>query len=254
MPRSHNAPKQPGIYKIVNTVNGNLYIGSSIDIPNRQKQHRYHLRNNSHRNPHLQHAWSLYGEEAFAFETVEVTSSDRETLIEREQHYLDTLEPAYNIKKQATATADSIERAAKISNSLKGKSPSQATRDKIAQAARNISDETRRKMSESASRRRASAETRAKMSAGKLGKPKDPESTRKTQEGKAKNRLAKIALLTAEHDLVVKGSQLKLRKLSPTDVLDIRTSDLTDVLLAAKYSCSPATIRKIRLRQSYRDI
>lgn len=45
-----------GIYRIINSVNGKCYVGSSIDLNRRRKEHFYHLENNSHPNIHLQNA------------------------------------------------------------------------------------------------------------------------------------------------------------------------------------------------------
>lgn len=59
-----------GIYKITNTVNGKVYIGSAINIERRFKQHIYSLNKGAHYNPHLQSSWNKYGEDAFVFEVI----------------------------------------------------------------------------------------------------------------------------------------------------------------------------------------
>lgn len=51
-----------GVYQIYNTVNGKRYIGSSIHIEQRFKEHLRNLRANKHVNAHLQSAWNKYGE------------------------------------------------------------------------------------------------------------------------------------------------------------------------------------------------
>jgi len=61
----------PGIYQIVNTINGKLYGGQAQNIRIRWGNHRWHLENNSHRNKHLQNAWNKYGGDAFRFEVIE---------------------------------------------------------------------------------------------------------------------------------------------------------------------------------------
>ena len=58
-----------GIYKITNKVNGKFYIGSSVDLKDRWRRHRSHLKNGSHVNTHLQRSYNKYGKEAFIFET-----------------------------------------------------------------------------------------------------------------------------------------------------------------------------------------
>lgn len=60
-----------GIYRIVNTVNGKCYIGSSKDIDKRVRQHMGKLRAGTHINPYLQNAYNKYGEESFYTECIE---------------------------------------------------------------------------------------------------------------------------------------------------------------------------------------
>lgn len=82
--------KISGIYKIENIVNGKLYIGSSIDIYKRWKEHKTELENKCHHSIHLQRAWDKHGEENFKFEILEVFNGEREKLFELEKYYLDT--------------------------------------------------------------------------------------------------------------------------------------------------------------------
>lgn len=62
-----------GVYQIYNTVNGKRYIGSSIHIEQRFKEHLRNLRANKHVNAHLQSAWNKYGEHSFVFEAENLT-------------------------------------------------------------------------------------------------------------------------------------------------------------------------------------
>lgn len=50
-----------GIYQITNKVNGNCYIGSSVDLQRRRKQHFNSLANDIHVNARLQNAYNKYG-------------------------------------------------------------------------------------------------------------------------------------------------------------------------------------------------
>ena len=68
-------PTTPVIYKIRNVVNQKFYVGSTINTKERFKTHRSRLRRECHHSPHLQAAWSKYGEECFVFEIVEEISS-----------------------------------------------------------------------------------------------------------------------------------------------------------------------------------
>ena len=84
-----------GIYIIINTKNGKRYVGSSINIRKRLWEHRANLRHNHHDNQHLQNAWNKYGEQSFEYSVLEVCS--QEERFSREQFYVNTLHPEYNI-------------------------------------------------------------------------------------------------------------------------------------------------------------
>ena len=60
------------IYKIINAVNGNFYVGSTNNAVERFRVHRNRLRRNQHHTKHLQAAWNKYGEAAFVFHIIEV--------------------------------------------------------------------------------------------------------------------------------------------------------------------------------------
>jgi len=87
---------QIGIYKILNTSNGKVYVGSAASgIKKRWRLHKRMLRSNIHHSPYLQRSWNKYGETCFSFEILELCSPDK--CLEREQYYLDTLHPQYNV-------------------------------------------------------------------------------------------------------------------------------------------------------------
>jgi len=85
-----------GIYQIRNLINGNLYVGSTNKLRKRANQHRYELEHSKHYSPYLQKAWKKHGQQCFVFEIVELVVDD-EQLLQREQHYIDLLNPKYNI-------------------------------------------------------------------------------------------------------------------------------------------------------------
>lgn len=76
-----------GIYSILNTSNGKIYIGQSRDIEKRWSNHKSALRNNHHKSSHLQSAWNKYGEDAFEFNILENCS--KEDLNDNEDWWVD---------------------------------------------------------------------------------------------------------------------------------------------------------------------
>ena len=93
-------PRIQGIYIITNTLTAETYIGSSIDISQRWSDHRRELKNHKHKNLLLQAANDRDGVEVFAVAVLELVEGAEQLAI-REQHYLDTLKPAYNAGKIA---------------------------------------------------------------------------------------------------------------------------------------------------------
>jgi group I intron endonuclease len=88
-----------GIYKIINKINGDFYIGSSKNILRRKNEHIKKLNSNKHQNTILQRAWNKYGEDNFIFEIVE--ECELEILFDTEQKYIDTCGD-YNIGLKAS--------------------------------------------------------------------------------------------------------------------------------------------------------
>lgn len=92
--------KVTGIYKIESTVKPErIYIGSAVTIFNRFAMHKLNLRQNKHHSVKLQNHVNKYGIEDLVFEILEECEKDK--LLEREQYYLDTLNPYFNICKVA---------------------------------------------------------------------------------------------------------------------------------------------------------
>lgn len=89
---------RPGIYGIVNILNGNTYIGQSVDILNRENGHLHLLKSGKHHNPHLQNAFDCYGSTNFKFVVLELVDN-RSLLNEREQYWIDKTPSNYNIIK-----------------------------------------------------------------------------------------------------------------------------------------------------------
>lgn len=76
-----------GIYKIVNKVTGQCYVGQSQRIKKRLKEHFRLLRRGTHTNPHLQNSYNKYGAEAF-YGAIEVECPNLEELDQLENMFL----------------------------------------------------------------------------------------------------------------------------------------------------------------------
>lgn len=93
-----------GIYMFTNKINGKRYVGSSLDLSKRFKNYlnlSYLLYKKESMN--IKKSLVAYGFINFKLEILEYCEPS--VLVEREQYYLDTLNPEYNILKIAGSTA-----------------------------------------------------------------------------------------------------------------------------------------------------
>ena len=88
------------IYKILNIKTNDFYIGSATNYYSRKSIHIKELKENKHHNNILQNSWNKHGESFFEFSIIEIVS-DKLDLINREQFYIDSLNPKYNICRVA---------------------------------------------------------------------------------------------------------------------------------------------------------
>ena len=125
------APK--GIYQIMSRATNRIYIGSSADITKRWNIHRSELKLNKHHSIILQRHANKYGLDDLVFSIVEECSED--ILISREQYYLDSLTPYFNIRKTADSNKG-IKRTEETKRKLRafnlGKKMSDETKAKMA--------------------------------------------------------------------------------------------------------------------------
>lgn len=122
-----------GVYEIVNTSNGDRYIGSAVNLRKRWHVHRYKLKNDIHHSRHLQHAFDKYGAEVFQFKPLLIC--DKAQLVLYEQLVLNAFSPKYNILPTAGSSI--------------GWKPTVETREKIRAKAigRKWTDEAKAKLS-----------------------------------------------------------------------------------------------------------
>ena len=72
-----------GIYSITNIANGKKYIGQSVDVKCRIRNHKWALKHNCHDNDHLQKSFNKYGEDCFSFDIVCECSEEELDNLER---------------------------------------------------------------------------------------------------------------------------------------------------------------------------
>ena len=128
-----------GVYKIINNINQKVYVGQSINIKARWKDHINALNRGDSRCTLLQRAWNKYGQKNFSFEILELCSED--ILDDVEIKYIkfyDSCNNGYNIELGGNRN-------------------------------KHLSDETRQLIRKSHLGKTASPETRKKMSESRIG-------------------------------------------------------------------------------------
>lgn len=107
--------KKSGVYLI--RCNSHTYIGSSKNLYDRLREHRYRLIKGTHNNDFLSKCCKKYGIESFEFEILEFTSP--ETRVEREGFYIKTLKPDMNLELDPKTGTLSTYSRQKLSKSIK---------------------------------------------------------------------------------------------------------------------------------------
>jgi len=130
-----SVPRSAGIYQITCTGNGKIYIGSAQNLEQRRRAHWKRLKGGYHENDYLQHAWNKYGADSFVFVIIEECNA--ECRLDREQYWLDTLQPCnreigFNVSVKAGAPMagrrHTPETLAKMSRSSTGRKHTEETR------------------------------------------------------------------------------------------------------------------------------
>lgn len=106
-----------GIYMIRNEENGKVYIGQSVDILSRWKQHEKELNKGTHPGANVggfQWDWIHYGEENFTFRILIKCEEDKLLLNLLESYYIEkyhSVKCGYNIQPSLSVCRSAIEKA-----------------------------------------------------------------------------------------------------------------------------------------------
>lgn len=90
-----------GVYRWINKISGNTYVGSSINISVRMYTY-FSLRSLAKSNRPIDRALLKHGFSNFSLEILEYCNEDN--VLKREQYFIDLLKPEYNIVQTAGST------------------------------------------------------------------------------------------------------------------------------------------------------
>lgn len=145
-----------GIYQIKSSIKPErIYIGSSVDVSKRWKDHTYELRKGTHHSQKLQNHFNKYGESDLQYSLL--AGSEKEDLIKMEQYFIDLYKPYFNIAPNAGNTLGKKHR------------PETITKIRLSKIGKKLSEETRLKMGKHRIGKYHSIETRKKMSLSAMG-------------------------------------------------------------------------------------
>jgi group I intron endonuclease len=187
-----------GIYQWIHKESGKSYIGSAVDLSNRFRKYfsKSYLNNNKSmyiNNALLHHGYSAFSLSILEYLDISGLSKDesKKLILSREQHYIDSLSPEYNILKVAGSSLGYIhtkETLIKMSEVKIGKTLSEETKALLSKALSGEnhpmfggthSAEAKAKISEARTGTYHSDETKVKMR-----KPKSEETKTKMSEAK----------------------------------------------------------------------
>ena len=113
---------QPGVYKIINTSNGRIYIGSAKEFKDRYRDHIKSLQKGTHHNKFLQNDWNKCGPDVFEYHVVEVVQGTQAERLLREQTYIDQYHDnqknCYNFDKKTNKKKPTKKKKKKIQKNI----------------------------------------------------------------------------------------------------------------------------------------
>lgn len=216
-----------GIYKISCCQEPLVYIGSSINIKKRWKQHEATLNCQKHHNHRLQLSWDAYGSDSFTFSVLEITTMQK--LLCKEQYWIDyvgfsNLYNLSNIANNPLANSDILSKAI-YTKQINGNCITEHT----VQVIKELYRDTELTDKEVAAIADVSTDIAANIRQGKTWK-----------------------------SVFVEGFLPNKRQLSSKDVVEIKTiirdTSLSDVEIAKKFNVSKSTINHIRLGKTWKNI
>jgi group I intron endonuclease len=175
-----------GIYQWTHKGSGKIYIGSAVDLSKRLKKY-YFSSELKRMDNYISRALTLHGYSVFSLtilEFIDISNSNiknaRKIILEREQYYIDSLLPGYNLNPIAGSRLGSLhseETKALISEAMSGEN------HPLFGKTRSI--ETKALISEARKGKTYSAETKTLMSEAHKGKVKSEETKQKMSEAKS---------------------------------------------------------------------
>ena len=216
------------IYKISNTINSRIYIGSAINFMNRKAKHIRQLRANKHCNDKLQRFVNKYGIDKISFEVVEYC--EKQILIEREQFYInkfDCVKKGFNILITAGSWLNhkhskyTKKRMSEIKKGVQTKG----------MLGKKHSDKTKELIAEKAKGRKQSSQTIQKRISKNTGK---------------KRPLSAIYITRKKREILNREQVLEIRELLKQGIKQTE--------IAHKYGVCQGVISRVNIGKAYYDV
>lgn len=231
VPRETVTPKSPvtlvapcpGVYRITDAKSGKFYIGSSVHIGNRWRQHCYRLERGTHPNPILQAIWKV-DPARLSVEIVAIAATvSRDALLQAEQSALDVAGVGSN---------PLCMNVLRVAGSHLGQ---------------KRGDETRRRLAIVATGKSPSVETRAKMRAAKLGRPLSHEHRALLSSVRTGGTVRRPKGMYRFTQRALSDDQVRALRLRRREGASWR-------VLASEFGINASAAKRVALRQTYAEV